>query len=83
MQKHAKQLKCDVSSKQFKDVMRYLWMPRLLERIRAANPGSTVTYQNFAAQVDSDQTAASGSLLGQPQQLDPSTGELRWARVLV
>ncbi|ONK67606.1 uncharacterized protein A4U43_C05F1830 [Asparagus officinalis] len=29
VQKHAKQLKCDVNSKQFKDVMRYLWMPRL------------------------------------------------------
>ena len=36
MQKHAKQLKCDVNSQQFKDVMRYLWMPRLVERIQAA-----------------------------------------------
>lgn len=36
MQKHAKQLKCDVNSKQFKDTMRYLWMPRLVERIQAA-----------------------------------------------
>ncbi|KAL5996543.1 hypothetical protein ACLOJK_026623 [Asimina triloba] len=36
VQKHAKQLQCDVNSKQFKDTMRYLWMPRLVERIRAA-----------------------------------------------
>ncbi|KAK2981338.1 hypothetical protein RJ640_012270, partial [Escallonia rubra] len=27
VQKHAKQLKCDVNNKQFKDTMRYLWMP--------------------------------------------------------
>ncbi|RWW48670.1 hypothetical protein BHE74_00045240 [Ensete ventricosum] len=37
VQKHAKQLQCDVNSKQFKDIMRYLWMPRLMERIRAAS----------------------------------------------
>ncbi|KAL3812243.1 hypothetical protein ACJIZ3_013511 [Penstemon smallii] len=37
VQKHAKQLKCDVNSKQFKDTMRYLWMPRLVERIQAAS----------------------------------------------
>ncbi|XP_009595257.1 transcription factor MYB78-like [Nicotiana tabacum] len=36
VQKHAKQLKCDVNSKQFKDTLRYLWMPRLIERIQAA-----------------------------------------------
>lgn len=42
VQKHAKQLKCDVNSKQFKDTMRYLWMPRLVERIQAA-AGSTAT----------------------------------------
>ncbi|THU56555.1 hypothetical protein C4D60_Mb11t18460 [Musa balbisiana] len=43
VQKHAKQLKCDVNSKQFKDVMRYLWIPRLVERIRAASGNSTVS----------------------------------------
>ncbi|XP_030468949.1 MYB-like transcription factor EOBI [Syzygium oleosum] len=41
VQKHAKQLKCDVNSKQFKDTMRYLWMPRLVERIQAAAAAST------------------------------------------
>lgn len=43
VQKHAKQLKCDVNSKQFKDTMRYLWMPRLVERIQAASTASTTT----------------------------------------
>ncbi|XP_019431174.1 PREDICTED: transcription factor MYB108-like isoform X2 [Lupinus angustifolius] len=36
VQKHAKHLKCDINSKQFKDTMRYLWMPRLVERIESA-----------------------------------------------
>ncbi|KAM0962491.1 hypothetical protein ACFX13_022036 [Malus domestica] len=43
VQKHAKQLKCDVNSKQFKDTMRYIWMPRLVERIQAAAAASTTT----------------------------------------
>ncbi|XP_022722578.1 transcription factor MYB108-like [Durio zibethinus] len=43
VQKHAKQLKCDVNSKQFKDTMRYLWMPRLVERIQAAAAAATPT----------------------------------------
>ncbi|XP_050236194.1 transcription factor MYB78-like [Mercurialis annua] len=36
VQKQAKQLKCDVNSKQFRDAMRYIWMPRLIERIQAS-----------------------------------------------
>nr|KYP56143.1 Transcription factor MYB21 [Cajanus cajan] len=32
--KQAKQLKCDVNSKQFRDTLRYVWMPRLLERVK-------------------------------------------------
>ncbi|MED6147695.1 hypothetical protein PIB30_046152 [Stylosanthes scabra] len=43
VQKHAKQLKCDVNSKQFKDAMRYLWMPRLVERIQAAAAAAATT----------------------------------------
>ena len=31
MQKHAKQLNCDANSKRFKDAMRYLWMPQLVD----------------------------------------------------
>ncbi|XP_042488616.1 MYB-like transcription factor EOBI [Macadamia integrifolia] len=47
VQKHAKQLQCDVNSKRFKDTMRLVWMPRLVERIQAAasasNNSSTIT----------------------------------------
>ncbi|CAJ1969645.1 unnamed protein product [Sphenostylis stenocarpa] len=32
--KQAKQLKCDVNSEQFRDTLRYVWMPRLLERVQ-------------------------------------------------
>lgn len=35
--KQAKQLKCDVNSKQFRDALRYVWMPRLLERVQPAS----------------------------------------------
>lgn len=38
MIKQAKQLKCDVNSKQFRDVLRYVWMPRLLEQVQTG-PG--------------------------------------------
>jgi myb proto-oncogene protein len=43
VQKLAKQLKCDINSKQFKDTMRYLWMPRLVERIQAASVTTSTT----------------------------------------
>ncbi|KAK4797416.1 hypothetical protein SAY86_029742 [Trapa natans] len=43
VQKHAKQLKCDVNSKQFKDTMRHVWMPRLLERIQATTSANACT----------------------------------------
>ncbi|KAJ7980435.1 Myb transcription factor [Quillaja saponaria] len=51
VQKHAKQLKCDVNSKQFKDTMRYLWMPRLMERIQAASASVTATPATTSASV--------------------------------
>ncbi|KAK7303646.1 hypothetical protein RJT34_14557 [Clitoria ternatea] len=51
VQKHAKQLKCDVNSKQFKDAMRYLWMPRLVERIQAAAAAATTDTVTAAATV--------------------------------
>lgn len=41
VQKHAKQLKCDVNSKQFRDAMRYVWVPRLLERIQAQSDSNS------------------------------------------
>lgn len=59
VQKHAKQLKCDVNSKQFKDTMRYLWMPRLVERIQAAAAATTssqATLSSAATTVTTDST---------------------------
>lgn len=41
--KQAKQLKCEVNSKQFRDALRHVWIPRLLERVRVSSedqPGS-------------------------------------------
>jgi len=49
VQKHAKQLNCDVNSKRFKDVMRFLWMPRLAERAAAAHHSSPASSLQQAA----------------------------------
>ncbi|CAM0958179.1 unnamed protein product [Alopecurus aequalis] len=35
VQKHARQLRCDVNSDHFRDVVRRVWMPRLVERMQA------------------------------------------------
>ncbi|XP_062183112.1 transcription factor JAMYB-like [Phragmites australis] len=42
VQKHAKQLNCDVNSKRFKDAMAYLWMPRLAERASQQQQAASV-----------------------------------------
>ncbi|XP_072980063.1 transcription factor MYB2-like [Typha angustifolia] len=68
VQKQAKQLRCDVDSKQFQDLMRYLWMPRLLEKIRAAASGGETGLVNPSA--DSSATEASSPAGG-----DASGGE--------
>ncbi|KAG6428271.1 hypothetical protein SASPL_112522 [Salvia splendens] len=52
VQKHAKQLKCDVNSKQFKDTMRYLWMPRLVERIQASAAAPSASAPSYTANPD-------------------------------
>ncbi|CAN6219994.1 unnamed protein product [Urochloa humidicola] len=49
VQKHARQLNCDVNSQQFKDLMRYLWMPRLLERIGAGDDAPPQAEQQLPA----------------------------------
>ncbi|CAL4991035.1 unnamed protein product [Urochloa decumbens] len=49
VQKHAKQLNCDVNSKRFKDAMRFLWMPRLAERASAAIAGDDHLVSSTAA----------------------------------
>uniref|UniRef100_A0ACD5YZD7 Uncharacterized protein n=1 Tax=Avena sativa TaxID=4498 RepID=A0ACD5YZD7_AVESA len=37
VQRHARRLGCDVGGQRFRDLVRCLWMPRLLERIRATS----------------------------------------------
>ncbi|KAK9136636.1 hypothetical protein Sjap_007230 [Stephania japonica] len=54
VQKHAKQLQCDVNSKQFKDAMKYLWMPRLLERIRASSMNQNNDHSGATAHVNNN-----------------------------
>ncbi|KAE8679583.1 MYB340 protein [Hibiscus syriacus] len=61
VQKQAKQLKCDVNSKQFRDAMRYVWIPRLIERICASSeshpgqPSTTTAYMDRISNMNSDQ----------------------------
>ncbi|CAD6203377.1 unnamed protein product [Miscanthus lutarioriparius] len=79
VQKHAKQLKCDVNSQQFKDVMRYLWMPRLVERIQAAaanaNAAGALQQQHPGAAADTPLSsswqhgAAADGLYASPDEL--------------
>ncbi|KAG8484695.1 hypothetical protein CXB51_023575 [Gossypium anomalum] len=63
VQKHAKQLKCDVNSEQFKDTMRYLWMPRLVERIQAGIGSSSSTTATAMGQIVIPQVALSYNTL--------------------
>ncbi|WVZ08982.1 hypothetical protein V8G54_022328, partial [Vigna mungo] len=35
--KQARNLKCDVDSEQFKDALRYMWMPRMIEQIQPSS----------------------------------------------
>ncbi|KAL9332349.1 hypothetical protein ACSQ67_001959 [Phaseolus vulgaris] len=54
--KQAKQLKCDVNSKQFRDTLRFVWMPRMLERIQAqaSSSGQAKTTLTSKVQAQSD-----------------------------
>ncbi|KAL4291356.1 hypothetical protein GQ457_14G017510 [Hibiscus cannabinus] len=67
VQKHAKQLKCDVNSKQFKDTMRYLWMPRLVERIQAAAAAAAAS--NATSNTAPATSTTSTSVVGTGQTL--------------
>lgn len=74
VQKHAKQLKCDVNSKQFKDTMRYLWMPRLVERIQAA--AATATATNGTSSVGSNTSTITTDNRHLNNNLDVSPGQM-------
>ncbi|RCV39608.1 hypothetical protein SETIT_8G237700v2 [Setaria italica] len=64
VQKHAKQLNCDVNSARFKDAMRFLWMPRLAERAAAAQHQH---HQQAAAAIVSGGAAVSTTLITVPE----------------
>ncbi|KAL8226695.1 hypothetical protein R6Q57_016527 [Mikania cordata] len=70
VQKHAKQLKCDVNSKQFKDTMRYLWMPRLVERIQAAATTVTATGCSSSSTTTSTGTTTAFYPINQSNNID-------------
>ena len=65
VQKHAKQLNCDVNSKRFKDAMRFLWMPILAERAAAAHHSSSASLQHQQQQaiISGDGLGGSSSAL--------------------
>ncbi|XP_050367611.1 transcription factor JAMYB-like [Argentina anserina] len=48
VQKQAKQLNCDVNSKRFQEAMRYVWIPRLMERIQSSIDSTVVSGQTTA-----------------------------------
>jgi transcription factor MYB, plant len=52
VQKHARQLGCDAGSREFRDVVRHHWMPRLVERIHAdqlsSHPATTTMMTSSA-----------------------------------
>lgn len=71
VQKQAKQLKCDVNSKQFRDTMRYAWIPRLIERIQAESQSpvdqsiiSTPTYHSSQIDIPVAASESGSDLIG-------------------
>uniref|UniRef100_A0A453AM32 Uncharacterized protein n=1 Tax=Aegilops tauschii subsp. strangulata TaxID=200361 RepID=A0A453AM32_AEGTS len=54
VQRHAKQLRCDVGSQRFRDLVRGLWIPRLLERIHADVELSCTTALSSSSSVSTD-----------------------------
>ncbi|KMZ59060.1 hypothetical protein ZOSMA_70G00740 [Zostera marina] len=51
VQKNAKQLNCDVNSLRFKEVIKNIWMPRLVDKIRA-NSVNTPPVKDYSAVVN-------------------------------
>nr|AUS89397.1 MYB domain protein 2 [Sesuvium portulacastrum] len=81
VQKHAKQLKCDVNSKQFKDTMRYLWMPRLVERIQAASAATNAAPAPPSSGPDTSGTTTVGPNMAYSDQLSHSSDQFVHAPV--
>uniref|UniRef100_A0A0D9X348 Uncharacterized protein n=1 Tax=Leersia perrieri TaxID=77586 RepID=A0A0D9X348_9ORYZ len=84
VQKHAKHLNCDVNSQQFKDLMRFLWMPRLLERIQRNQSSSSSSPPSSCSDLEiSCVTVDAGGVACQPPPLamagvDTSNGCSMW-----
>ncbi|XVE77514.1 hypothetical protein DITRI_Ditri13aG0069100 [Diplodiscus trichospermus] len=83
VQKQAKQLKCDVNSKQFREAMRNVWIPRLIERIRATSesplgqPSTPTNYMNNISNVTTSQigyATATGTVDVDPSLLPELSG---------
>ncbi|KAK8639608.1 hypothetical protein V6N13_137981 [Hibiscus sabdariffa] len=82
VQKQAKQLKCDVNSKQFRDALRHVWIPRLIERICASSESpsgqpSTTAYTGCISNIATNQITyenTSGSVQVAPSLLPESSG---------
>lgn len=59
--KQARQMKCDVNSKQFRDALRLVWIPRMVERIQASSSQTASPCHYYSATSLSDHSmAASG-----------------------
>ncbi|CAJ1969649.1 unnamed protein product [Sphenostylis stenocarpa] len=59
--KLAKQLKCDVNSKQFRDAVRFVWMPRLVEQIQASSGHASSSYGHDQTTLCNIQTRSESS----------------------
>ncbi|XP_039056591.1 transcription factor MYB78-like isoform X1 [Hibiscus syriacus] len=71
VQKLAKQLQCDVNSKQFRDAMRCVWIPRLIERIGASSSTGTATFMDSISSTVTGQISHADTKMGLVQ-VDPS-----------
>ncbi|GMI76003.1 myb domain protein 2, MYB DOMAIN PROTEIN 2 [Hibiscus trionum] len=75
VQKLAKQLQCEVDSKQFRDAMRSVWIPRLIERICASSQSPSVqlsaTTATYTDTISTGQITHADTTIGSVQD-DPS-----------
>jgi myb proto-oncogene protein len=78
VQKHAKQLRCDVNSKEFRDVVRHVWMPRLVERIQAdaAAAGEVAAPAPVSAAATRSMSSPAGAMYLHHQQIPLAAGAM-------
>ncbi|TVU23468.1 hypothetical protein EJB05_25837 [Eragrostis curvula] len=79
VQKHARQLGCDVNSRRFKDAMAYLWMPRLAERASQSHHAAAPVVlpagiNNTAPALPCAATAAAANCLAENNYYEHSPG---------